>query len=89
MLLGAHIIMAISSMALMLAALAGRLRRPDRNYHRLAQGSATTFAGLVATGTALVIQNNSPILGACMGGLAYFGCLSVVYLLYRKLALES
>ena len=86
MLLIIHIFFAFSSLALMLAALVGRLRKPSGDYGRLAQGSAVAFAGLVSTGTALVIISHSPILGACLQGLLYLGGLSAMYLVYRKLA---
>ena len=89
MLLVTHIIFAFSSLALMLVALVGRLVKSASDYERLTRGSAVAFAGLVSTGTALVIISHSPILGACLQGLLYLGGLSAMYLVYRKLAVEK
>jgi hypothetical protein len=84
MLLITHIILAVTSLSLMVAALIGQLARPSGKYGSLTQWSAITFGGLVATGTALVIKYKSPILGACTAGLVYFGLLAAVYLLYKR-----
>lgn len=86
MILITHIIFAFASLGLMLAAVAGRLVKPVVDYTKLTQASAVTFAGMVGTGTVLVIKSGSPILGACLQGLCYLGGLSVAYIVYRKLA---
>ena len=86
MLLVIHIIFAIGSLSLMIAALVDRLFKLGAKPAVFAQGSAVAFAGLVATGTALVIETHAQILGVCLQGLLYFGCLSVVYVLYKRVA---
>jgi hypothetical protein len=88
MLLITHLIFAITSLLAMLLAVIGRVRKPSGNYNSLARLSGVGFVGLVATGTALVIEFRSPILGACLQGLAYFGVLAILYVVYRVTATE-
>ena len=80
MLLITHIILAFASLGAMFGAVLGRLVKPAGNYQPLAQFSAVSFGGLFATGTVLVVRSHSPILGACIEGLAYFAILAVGFL---------
>jgi|GEM_PF-5645733 len=86
MLLVAHIFFAICGIGSMLWAVVYRLRNCNGNH--LVQLSATSFAGLVASGMALVIIDHGQIMGACLEGLLYFGVLAALYGVYRSLAID-
>lgn len=89
MLLVAHIILALSSLPLMLAAIVNEFMPLLNNKRLLPRASAISFVGLVGTGTALIIIKHLPVLGACMEGLAYLAGLAVFYSIYKKFARKS
>ena len=82
----AHIIFALSSFPLMLGAAANEFFGFISNSRILPLASAGTFAGMVATGTVLVITTHHGLLGPCIMGLAYLASLSIVYLSAKYIA---
>lgn len=89
MLLITHIFFALTSIPLMLAAVINELVGFVNNKNILPKLSALSFAGLVSTGTALIIINHLPVLGACLEGLLYLSLLAIPYVVFRKLATRS
>ena len=89
MLLITHIFFACTSIPLMLAAVANELVNFLSNRDILPKLSAVSFIGLVGTGTALIIINHLPVLGACLEGLLYLSLLVIPYVVFRKLATRS
>jgi hypothetical protein len=86
MLLVTHIVFALASLPLMLAALVNEFFSFFSNKKILPALSGISFAGLVATGTALIIVDHARVLSTCLSGLFYLAALAVPYFAYKKLA---
>lgn len=84
MLVAVHILGAVASLPLMAAALAVEMLGRD-GAKTLLKFSAVSFAGLIASGTGLVIIDHTKLLGVCTSGLLYLAGLSVLYVAYKNL----
>ncbi|HUD07333.1 MAG TPA: hypothetical protein VMR34_05610 [Candidatus Saccharimonadales bacterium] len=84
-----HVIFACLSIPLMLLAVVNELAGFVKNKQLLPKLSAVAFAGLVTTGTALIVVDHARILSTCLSGLLYLSGLSVPYLVFRRLDREK
>lgn len=83
MLLVAHIVIALSSLVMTVFAYVSPSRRKQ-------QVSYSLVGLTLASGTALVIASNSPILSSCLTGLAYLAIVMFgIFMSQRKLASEE
>lgn len=84
MLVAIHVLCALTSLPLMLAAVTVEVLHKAGSKVPL-KLSALSFAGLVASGTGLITIDHVSMLGVCVDGLLYFGGLGTLYLVYQKL----
>ena len=89
MLLIAHVIFALSSLPLMLAASINELFGFISKKQILPIASVLSFIGMLSTGTALVISTHQKLVGPCIEGLTYLSALAVLYLISKKIELKS
>jgi len=89
MLLVLHIIFALSSIPLMLAAIINEWTQRFNLGKLLPELSAISFVGLVTTGTILVISDHLKLVGPCLEGLVYLALLSILYFISVKVPKRS
>jgi hypothetical protein len=70
----------------MLAAIFSEFKQRTQAGQRLATISVGCLAGLLGSGSLLVIVSRGRILSACLEGLGYIASLVLFYIVYRGLA---